>query len=166
MTRIVVSDTSPLRALAHLQRLDWLAQLFESVYIPPGVANELEFPPSPLFSVNCRDYAFLLVRQPANVARVAEFRQLLDLGEAEALALAEELGAHHVLMDEAAGRRIAAEAGFRVLGTLGIILEAKSRGWCAEIAPYLDRLEVELRFFIAPELRQTILQQACESSGA
>ena len=46
VTALVVSDTSPIRALAHLGRLDVLASLFDEVLIPPAVARELEFPRS------------------------------------------------------------------------------------------------------------------------
>lgn len=38
---VVVSDTSPLRALAHLQHLTWLQDLFGTVIVPPAVAVEL-----------------------------------------------------------------------------------------------------------------------------
>ncbi len=41
---IVVSDTSPVRALAHLGRLDLLKTLFGEVLIPPAVLDELEQP--------------------------------------------------------------------------------------------------------------------------
>lgn len=38
---IVVSDTSPIRALSHLGRLDLLAYLFQEVVVPPAVRRGL-----------------------------------------------------------------------------------------------------------------------------
>ena len=41
---IVISDTSPIRALAHLDQLQLLYRIFQEVLIPPAVADELERP--------------------------------------------------------------------------------------------------------------------------
>lgn len=159
---VIVSDTSPLRALAHLGHLDWLGLLFGQVLVPPAVVNELQFPPSRFLSLELRQAPFLVVATPHDVGRVTELRASLDLGEAEALALAEEVGAELVLIDESAGRAAVTRAGFRVMGTLGILLRAKSNGWCDAIKPLLDQLQAELNFFIAPELRSSVLSQAGE----
>jgi predicted nucleic acid-binding protein len=39
---VVVSNSSPLIALARIQRLDLLPALFESILIPPAVSREIE----------------------------------------------------------------------------------------------------------------------------
>ena len=49
---------------------------------------------------------------------------LLDLGEAQALALAEQLRATWFLTDDAAARLIAGHLGFEVHGSLGVVLWA------------------------------------------
>jgi uncharacterized protein len=160
---VVISDTSPLRALAHLGHMQWLQELFHQIRLPPAVASELRHPPSALAAVDITGWHFLVIQSPSNVQRVSEFRLRLDAGEAEALALAEELHADVVLMDELAGREVARQCGFTVLGTLGILLRAKQQGLCPAVAPLLDRLQGELNFFISPGLRQTILRQAGEA---
>ena len=38
---VVVSDTSPIRALSHLGRVDLLRELFGTVLVPPAVDEEL-----------------------------------------------------------------------------------------------------------------------------
>ncbi len=43
---VVVSDTSPIRALAHLGLIDALAKLVGEVFVPPSVALELADPPA------------------------------------------------------------------------------------------------------------------------
>ena len=40
MALIVVSDTSPIRALAAIGALTWLQELFGEVIVPPAVADE------------------------------------------------------------------------------------------------------------------------------
>lgn len=86
---VVISDTSPLRALAHLGHMDWLQELFHQIRLPPAVAAELRHPPPALAAVDVAAWHFLVVQPPSNLQRVSEFRSRLDAGEAEALALAE-----------------------------------------------------------------------------
>jgi len=43
-----------------------------------------------------------------------------------------------------------------------MLIEAKRRGWCSTLQPLLDRLQEELRFFVSPTLRETILRRAGE----
>lgn len=159
---IVVSDTSPIRALAHLDCLTWLGDLFAQVIIPPGVAHELRNPPSRLRVVDPPAWSFITVEQPQDSRRVAELAAILDLGEAEAIALAEQISADAVLIDELAARTVAIERGLTVIGTLGILLRAKQIGLCAGIEPLLVRLQTEINFFIAPALREKVLEQAGE----
>ena len=151
---VVVSDTSPLRALAHLGHLGWLQELFQQVRLPPAVAFELGHPPSALAMVDVTAWPFLVVQPPSNSQRVSELRVLLDAGEAEALALAEELHADLILVDELAGREVARRCGFTVLGTLGILVRAKQQQMCPAVAPLLNRLQDELNFFVSPGLRR------------
>jgi len=95
---VVVSDTSPLRALHHLGHLDWLRELFGQVFLPSAVAAELRRPPVTYASIDVSMWPHLHVRAPRNAARVAELQVVLDPGEAEAIALAEELRADAILI--------------------------------------------------------------------
>jgi len=52
----------------------------------------------------------------------------LDAGEREAIALAEELHADRILLDEAKARRAAICRGLKVAGTLAVLFEASQRG--------------------------------------
>jgi uncharacterized protein len=159
---VVVSDTSPLRALQYLAHLDWLHELFGHVFLPPAVAAELRRPPATYTSVDVSEWPYLEVRAPQNAARVTELQVEVDPGEAEAIALAEELQADVVLIDELAGRDVAIRSGLTVVGTLGVLLEAKRFGLCTAVKPLLDRLQTELNFFVSPGLRSAMLQQAGE----
>ncbi len=159
---VVVSDTSPIRALAHLGLLDALSKLFDQVFVPPGVASELADPPTSFQRIEVAAFPFLVVRAASNAKRIEELCEELDRGEAEAVALAEEVHADALLIDEATGRHVALRLGLAPLGTLGILLRAKNQGLCGEIRPLLTVLQDELRFFISPALRTEVLNLAGE----
>ena len=53
----------------------------------------------------------------------------LDPGESEAIALAAEIHADVVLMDEQAGRQEAVRRGLKVAGTLSVLDEAEQAGF-------------------------------------
>ena len=60
---------------------------------------------------------------------------LESTGEAEVVALAEEVKADLLLIDDKKGRRFAELKGFKVVGVAGFILKAKKLGLIAEIKP-------------------------------
>ena len=56
------------------------------------------------------------------------------------IALAEELHADLVVMDESAGRHVMAGRGIAFIGTVGVLMQAKQRGLIAALKPALDQL--------------------------
>ncbi len=159
---IVVSDTSPIRALAHLEQLQLLSRLFDQVLIPPAVADELERPKSTLPPLSLDPYRFVRVQSPVDQSLVIRLQHDLDAGESQAIALALEVGAELLLIDERAGRSIAAREGLLTMGAVGVLLRAKSAGLVPAIKPLIDRLESELHFFVARSLRDEALRSAGE----
>jgi hypothetical protein len=115
---IVVSDTSPLTALLTVGQVDLVARLFRDVVIPEAVCKELLKSHTPL-------PAWLRVQAVQNRLQADLYAQSVDLDEAEAIALALELRADHLLIDERKGRRLAAQQGLSVVGLLGVVLLAK-----------------------------------------
>ena len=70
---IVVSDTSPIRALAFLEQLTVLDRLFGTVVIPPSVADELANPARLASGESPPDlsrFPFIEIRAPADDGRV------------------------------------------------------------------------------------------------
>jgi predicted nucleic acid-binding protein len=90
-------------------------------------------------------------------------RRDLDLGEAETLALALELRADLVLLDEQEGRHAAIRLGLRPFGVLAILLRAKSRGKIREVQSSLDALRRQAGFFLGDVLYRQILEEAGET---
>jgi predicted nucleic acid-binding protein len=65
-------------------------------------------------------------------------------------------------MDELRGRAAARSLGLPVMGTLGVLLEAKRRGLIPAIKPELDRLRQSTRFHATDDIYNYVLQLADE----
>lgn len=162
---VVISDTSPIRALANLGLLGLLPPLFGKILIPQAVALELSQPPKGQRGMSLDELEAIAGVEVATVTDwtlTERFEAELDRGESEALALAIELAADLILIDEAAGRAVARREGIPVIGVLGVLLEARHRGLIGALAPLLDQLQTSHQFFISEKLRQQILRSAGE----
>jgi predicted nucleic acid-binding protein len=152
---IVVSDTSPLTALLTVGKAELLVQLFGEVLIPQEVEKELLRSSTALPS-------WLRVQPVRDTAKARLYALGLDRGEAEAIALAEELGADHLLMDERKGRRFAIQRGLPVLGLLGVVLIAKRKGLIPSARSLLLRLDQEAGIYLGNDLRESALKTVGE----
>lgn len=159
---IVVSDTSPIRALDFINQLPLLNSMFGRVLVPPMVAYELRNPSTALRSIDITKLDYVDVVRPTNLDPILKLGMNLDAGESEALALAVEKGAKLVMIDESTGRTAAMKLGLKPIGVIGILLRGKARHEIEAIRPLLDRLQTELNFFISTELRENTLKDAGE----
>ena len=159
---IVVSDTSPFRCFAHLQRLDVLAALFDELIVPPAVVHELMNPPSGQPAVDISTLTYARIVAPFDTQKVAELCRILHPGESEAIVIALELGNLRLLIDDADGRIEAQRLGLSVIGVLGLLRAAKERGLIPAIRPVLDELIRGLGFYIAENLRSRLLRDVGE----
>ena len=100
-----------------------------------------------------------------NWALVTALERDLDRGEAETIALSLELGADVVLMDEREGRRAAQRLGLRVVGVVGIVLDAKACGAVKAVRPHLDALRQTAGFYLADAVYDDALSWAGEGNG-
>jgi predicted nucleic acid-binding protein len=100
--------------------------------------------------------------RPKNQPLVIALQRDLDQGEAEGIALALELEADFLLMDEQEGRRAAERFGLKTVGVVGILLEAKARGYLDTIRPSLDALRQTAGFYLGEALYQEVLELAGE----
>jgi uncharacterized protein len=98
---------------------------------------------------------------PTDTSQFASPALKLDPGETEALALAVELKAGLILIDEKRGRAAAIAAGLRPVGVLGTLADAKDAGPSA-LSPLIDRLRSEIGFRISAALREHVLRRAGE----
>jgi predicted nucleic acid-binding protein len=157
-----ISNTSPLLYLYRIGGIDWLPKLFNEVWMPESVRNELKAGQIKGYDVpNPDDYAWLNIVNPKSTP--SEWLALdLGAGEIAAMALALENPDRVVLLDDMLARRTAQVAGLQVWGTLKVLLEAKSHGLTDEIEAYVSKLS-DSGMWISAEVRQRILKLASES---
>lgn len=136
--------------------------MYGVVLVPPAVERELAVEVAGVGSIVTAKCDFLESRAPADAALVARLTERVDIGEAEAIALAMETGADALMIDERAGRRLAAEMGLRTIGVLGILLEAKLGGRVNSIRDMLDTIESRIGFRVHSKLRREVLRLAGE----
>jgi predicted nucleic acid-binding protein len=120
---VVVSDTTPLHYLILVGREAILQSLYRNVIIPPAVLTELSHASAPVQISNwaTNPPAWVTVATPSSIPGKFDG---LDFGERQALALAQEIHADLVLLDDKVARRVALRELMRVKGTLGIVAEA------------------------------------------
>ena len=152
---LVVSDTSPVTALLQIGRAELLRDLFGTVCIPRAVHEELA-----LFHAMVP--GFIEIRDVLDRSRVRALEKSLDLGEAEAIVLAVESSADHLLMDERRGRSIATAAGVPVIGLVGVLLLAKQRSLIPSLRDCLTDLQAKAGFYLSEELVAKALAAAGE----
>jgi len=159
---IVVSDATPLIALARIGRLDLLRELFDAILIPEAVHEEVVARSPGRSGASEVGQAEWIRRQvPADRRRVNYLRADLDWGEAEALVLAEEVAADWVLVDEPKARLAAELLGLRFMGTVGVLLLAKRLGKISAVRPVLDELRAR-KFRLSERVYSAVLAEAGE----
>lgn len=126
---IVVADASPLIALSRVGRLTLLQSLYGRIYVPVAVWHELVVDGRGRAGAEMvGDCDWIESRSATDREMVAILETTLDPGESEAIALAKEMHADFLLLDEALGRAAAQHMGLKTTGLLGVLLEAKRRG--------------------------------------
>jgi len=155
---IVVSDTTPLRYLIEIEAVEILSHLFGQIVIPQAVSEELQHAKTPpkikswiqnlpgWVEIRHADLSVFFPQRP------------LGKGETEAIALALELKADAILMDERAGSGEAARAGLFVLPTL-TVLETAAANNLIDLPEIIDRLS-KTSFRVSPKLFQEVLERA------
>ena len=150
MSEQTVTNSTCLIGLERIGRLDILPQVFSNVMIPLAVQAEVGLSAD-----------WLKVRAVQNIAVVATLKTQGDDGEAEAIALAMELGDVLIILDDRNARRIAQQLNLKVIGTVGMLLRAKQKGVIAEIKPLLTALS-QADFRISASLVGNALRLAGE----
>lgn len=126
--RQVVCDTGPVLHLWEAGALSLLDSLGQ-ILIPPAVQAEILA--GHLDWKREKPHWIRITPLEANFAESASSWSdagLLDLGEAQALALAAQIRSDWLLTDDAAARVVASQQGIEVHGSLGVVLWAAATG--------------------------------------
>ena len=151
---IVVADTTPLQYLILIQHEHILPALYGRVVVPPAVIDELsrDETPQPVRDWLKSAPEWLEVR---GASAVGPSSVPLGAGELEAIALAEELGADALLIDDWDARQEALRRHLNVLGTLRVLADASEEG-IVDLRVAVDRLR-RTNFRANEELFQWLL---------
>jgi predicted nucleic acid-binding protein len=156
---IAVSNTTPLRYLIAIDHETLFGQLFEEVFVPAAVHEELTDARTPEH-VRRRVqslpawYVVRILKEPQSTA----FPVTLHRGEREAILLAEVVRPDVLLIDDQVGRTIAMSRNLPVSGTLGVLEQADMLGLIQSLQEVLKQLKAS-GFFIADQLEQQLLRR-------
>ena len=138
MNKLIVTNTSPLIALSHMQAFDLILQLPFDFVCPEEVAQEIWVGGQKGHPVSLpQGISVQKVSQPISPLALAA----LDSGEAAVIQLALERQIETVCIDEIKGRRAALSVGLKVVGSLGLLGKAKMQGLITEIRPLIEKAQ-------------------------
>jgi predicted nucleic acid-binding protein len=131
---IAIADAGPLLALAKIDALTLLSQLYGTVFITPAVYAEAVTAGQALSAPDAdrieRAVIAGQIEVHAPTTTTLSFPDLVHTGERESICLAIDLKADVLLVDDSAARRVAkinfssAHASTQIKGTLGVIVSA------------------------------------------
>lgn len=163
--RRATASVSPIINLHRIGALDLLPQMFEQIWMPSVVLEDLLDArflgynvPSPF------DLPWVEYHDPELTIPAVWVSLDLSSGEVAAIALAFENKDCIVLIDEPIGRIAAKGVGIKYWGTLQVLLEAKARGLIPSIIPYIKRLQ-NSGMFMTDDIVQRVLRLANETDG-
>jgi predicted nucleic acid-binding protein len=137
--------------LDKIGELEILNKLFGSIITTTVVASEFGQPlPS-----------WIEIRQPSDNNYQSIIEVSVDKGEASAIALAIELDDCLLIIDDLKGRKFANEIGLTIIGTIGVIVDAKLAGIIPSIKPILTKIK-STNFRITEQLEALILKRSGE----
>ena len=156
--RRVIANTTPLIALANIDRLELLHELYGTIIVPQAVVDEIISEPA---KQRVRSATWIKVEAIQDPSQKDIFRARLHAGEVEVMILAREQNADLVIMDDNAAKKTAKFLGLNVTGTLGILLKAKKEGYLEMVEPIMNELIVD-GLFISDTVKGYVLKEAGE----
>jgi predicted nucleic acid-binding protein len=151
MHKTIISDTSCLILLDKIGELSILNKLFGNITTTSEVAEEFG-QPLPLW---------FEIKEPSDKNYQAIIEASVDKGEASAIALAIELDDCLLIIDDLKGRKFAHQLGLTIIGTIGVIVDAKLAGIIPSVKPILSKIK-STNFRITEQLELLILKRAGE----
>lgn len=138
----LVCNAGPVIALAKIDHLSLLREVASQVFIPESVFYEVLAKPGPDSNrILDASRSFLEVRKPLQTIDpvVLLASRHLDAGEKAVIALASSIPSlATVLLDDAAGRRVASNLGMPLLGFVGLLTVAKNRKLISAVVPLIE----------------------------
>jgi hypothetical protein len=161
----VICNSSPLINLSKIKRLDLLEKIYQQIIIPTAVYDELIIKGASKEGVNelqnLIEKNIINIQKVNNTSFVKALNKDLDYGESEVIALALEVKADLVVIDEKNARMIAEIYDLKKTGFLGVLIKAKREGYIKSVKSYLEQIR-EKGFWIDKRLYDKILEKLNE----
>ena len=142
---IVYCNTTPIIALASVDRLNLLPELFGQIRAPVAVMEECAVG-GPVHVPPLSSMVWVVPGADEPVSHLS-ILMTLDRGEKQTLTQALTYRADLVIIDERHGRRLAEDLGLNVTGTLGVLVKAKSAGLIPSFRADAEKMREQGLFF-------------------
>jgi len=149
-----VVNSTPLISLHDIGMLDILNKMYNKVYIPHGVYEEISVH-GDIQKDTLLSYPNFLIQHIVNESAKRYFKTALHKGEVEVMILADEINADVCIIDDRLAREYAKYLGLKITGTLGLIVKAKERGLVKSVTPLMDAM-IENEIYISSVLYENI----------
>lgn len=137
---IVINSSPAINLTAALGTIDLLVELYGPVIVPFEVFVELEAGSDRDDTAQRLSSSGIEVRQqPLAISPLLTAQ--LDLGEAAVIATAMQEQIATVVLDERKARRVAVQVGLEVIGSIGILIQAKHAGKLDSVSAAIERMQ-------------------------
>jgi predicted nucleic acid-binding protein len=161
----IVCDSSVLISLSSIGKLNLLRDIFkkEQIIIPRAVWKEVvEEGGKKKGAQQVKSSKWIHVEDVEDVPLVKLLNTHLDKGESEAIVLALKYHDSLLIIDEKEARDVAQSLNLKFIGTIGVLLKAKQKGYIQSLKTELSLLENKGKFWIAVTLYDKVLKEAKE----
>ena len=148
---MIIGDSSALIALCVVDKLELLEKLYENLSVPQAVYDEVTQVGRPQ-----SDKLKQFLQSRVKVVNLNISKVGLGLGELEAITLYKDLDADVLLIDDNRAKKYAVLNDVKVIGSLGILMKAKEKGYIDKVKPFLDDI-MKSEVYISDKLVAKVL---------
>ncbi len=158
--KVVIADTGALISLVHVGKVDLIEKVFGELYIAQAVWEELNDYENPFFE---KSLLKELKNKVVAIKGSNHLNMIMDYGESESVILYEEVNADLLLLDDRRARQIAESLNVECIGSIGLLIMAKQKGFIKEMRPIFEEC-MKLRRYFSKKLLNAILLRIGEST--
>lgn len=141
---LVISDSGPIFSLAIVDKLELLDSLFDEIYIPKAVWEEVTRDNTTEHYQKIVEYFQDRIKE---ISGENKLTFVMDYGESEAVILYNEVNADFLLIDDKKARDIAENFGMSCIGTIGILSIAREKRMVDGLRPIFQSFLKNKRFY-------------------
>ena len=158
--RNVVVNSTPIITLANSDCIEILKSVYDEINIPVAVMKEISAKEDSVCSKILQNSSWIKIVQCPDFNRKIYPAYLHD-GEIEVMELAKHLKSDLLIIDDNVAKKFAKSFGFKITGTLGVLLKAKRMGILREIRPLIKTVQ-ENNFYLSNRIVEEVLKLAGE----